>query len=386
MPLSQKESKKLITDLAKYIEEEQWTKQNIGKLEKAGKITKEDADFLRKKQSQANRKRDKLEDEIAKVVVARFPSRFGKPRTEKKEEEAKPKEVIVPKEEPAIIEIPKTVLERINSGIETQAAYFSSYEETAKAQLEAFNTIKEIAEEDRAIRENYSEITYPAGGGEVLIPAGETVLDIWTGDVYLGDGTSGILSDSLSRLGQLYARSIYVDTKKSFSVQLDGKAKHTVAADDFFARKGIQCQRVSIEVTEATSLKFWASTNPDAALEETRRAVITGEDTWYYRTYDNISTGMYTQVAIYNVPTNKRLKVETISITCAKSCIQILELCVSTSGATDYWRRRQYDVQGTFNFTNVILNAGETLKIRYHNLAGETLLFNLELLGMLGTV
>ena len=386
MPLSEKESKKLITDLAKYIEEEQWTKQNIGKLEKAGKITKEDADFLRKKQSQANRKRDKLEDEIAKVVVARFPSRFGKPRTEKKEEEAKPKEVIVPKEEPAIIEIPKTVLERINSGIETQAAYFSSYEETAKAQLEAFNTIKEIAEEDRAIRENYSEITYPAGGGEVLIPAGETVLDLWTGDVYLGDGTTGILSDSLSRLGQLYARSIYVDTKKSFSVQLDGKAKHSVAADDFFARKGIQCQRVFINVDEATSVKFWASTNPDATLAESRLGAITGLDSWSLLAADTISANGYVQVSIYSVPANKRLRLDTISITCSKSCMQLLEFCISASGATDYWRRRRYDTQGVFWFDNLVLTANKILKVRYYNKAGESLDFNIELLGILETV
>jgi serine/threonine protein phosphatase PrpC len=80
MSLSEKDSKKLITDLAKYIEEERWVHSDIDKLEKAEKITKDDADFLRKKQSQANRKRDKLEDEIAKVVVARFPARFGKQR------------------------------------------------------------------------------------------------------------------------------------------------------------------------------------------------------------------------------------------------------------------------------------------------------------------
>ena len=380
MPLTKREIDALLKDLLKYKDELKWTEADIERIKKAGK--KEDVEWLEKRKAEAQKRRDAIE----KVIVARFPSKFGKPRAEKKEAEVKPKEVVVPAEEPEVLEIRKGVLERINDTLALQADCFHAFEGIAKEQLESFNTIKEIAEEEKAIKENYSEITYPAGGGEVLIPAGETVLDLWTGDVYLGDGTSGILSDSLYRLGQLYARSIFIDTKKRFSVQLDGKSKHTVAADDFFARKGIQCQRVSIEVTEATSLKFWASTNPDATLEETRRTVITGEEVWGWFTTFYVAESSYISLSVYNVPANKRLMIDTISMTCPKSCIQLLEFCVSTPGKEDYWRRREYDIQGLFEFDHLVLTAHQTLTVRCYNYAGETLMFSVELLGVSETV
>ena len=395
MPLSRSDGKKLIADVANYIKEEDWTRSDIAKLEKAGKLNKGDADFLRKKQASANKTRDNLEEKISKTIVAKFPSGFGKPRGEKKEQPTEPEEVIVPAEEKPIIEVPKTVLERINNGIEAQTTHFQAYENIAKAQLEALKTIKEITEEDKAQRENIYEIVYPAGGGEVLIPAGETVLDLWTGDVYLGDGTTAMLSDSLSRLGQLYVRSIYVDTKKAFSVQLDGNAKHSVGADDFFARKGVQCRRVFIDVDEATSIKFWASTNPDASLEESRSTVITGEQTWKYLSWDSISSysdpdpGVGTKwvlVNIFDVPDNKRLRLESISITCSKSCIQLLELSLTSPGEEDAWRRFRYDMQGYFTFDNFVLTANKTLKLRWHNRSDETLNFYIELLGIQETV
>ena len=269
MLLSKKDDEKLVANIAKHIEEEKWLAHDVDKLEREGKLKKKDADEIRKKQERARKNIDKIENEITKTIVARFPSKFGKPPLEKKEAPSKPKEVIVPKEEPAIIEVPKSVLERINSGIETQARYFKSYNEIAEKQLEAFNTIKEATEEAKAIREDYSEIVYPPSGGTVRIPVGTTILDLWTGDVYLGDGAEGKLSDSLMSVGQLYARSIYIDTNKAFTVQLDGKTPHSITGSGFFSRKGIQCRKVSVDVEEVALLKFIASTNPDAAFAET---------------------------------------------------------------------------------------------------------------------
>ena len=271
MPLTKKDGEKLIGNIAKAIEQEKWLEHDVDKLEREGKLKKKEADEIRKRQEQAKKNIGKLEDEITKTIVARFPAWFGKPRGEKKVEEVptEPKEIIVPKEEPAIIEVPKSVLERISSGIETQAAYFSSYEEIAKKQLEAFNTIKEATEEEKAIREDYSEFVYPPSGGTMRIPIGTTVLDLWTGDVYLGDGKEGKLSGSLMSVGQLYARSVYIDTNKAFTVQLDGKTPHSISGSGFFSRKGIQCRKVSVDVEEAALLKFIASTNPDAAFAET---------------------------------------------------------------------------------------------------------------------
>ena len=396
MPLSEKDSKKLITDLAKYIEEERWVHSDIDKLEKAEKITREDADFLRKKQETANRKRDKLEQEITKTIVARFPQKFGGKRAEKREKEvaAKPKEIIVKKEEPPVIPVEKGVLERINDTLALQADYFHAFEDIAKEQLESFNIVKEIAEEEKAVKENYSEITYPAAGGEKTIPSGMTVLDLWTGDVTLGDGTEDHLSDSLMAVGQLYARSIYVDCNKKFSVQLDGKSKHTIAADDFFSRKGIQCQRVFIDVDESTKLKFWSSTNPDATIEEMRNVVVTGVETplasrqayWYYRTYFDLAASGILTLSISEIAANKRFVLNSITISCEKSCIQILEFTIVVPGKSAYWRERRYDSQGEFKFDNTILNAGEYLKIRMYNDTNETLTFHLEVLGLEETI
>lgn len=386
MPLTETEGKQLIANIVNYLKEEEWTRSDINKLEKDGKLTTDEAAFLRKKQNAANKTRDKLEQKISKTIVAKFPSGFGKPRGEKKEQPTEPEEVIVPAEEKPIIEVPKTVLERINNGIEAQTTHFQAYENIAKAQLEALKTIKEITEEDKAQRENIYEIVYPAGGGEVAIPAGETVLDLWTGDVYLGDGTTAILSDSLSRLGQLFVRSIYLDAKKAFSVQLDGKAKHTVAADDFFARKGIQCQRVLIDVDETTSIKFWSSTNPNATLEEARSTVITGEEAVYYRAYASVTADTCLPITLGNVSTNKRLRIDSIYVTCSKSCIQVLDVCLSKPGRSEYWRRYRYDVQGYFRLHDIILDAGDTLKAYICNYAGEDLTIHYEFSGVRDTV
>ena len=394
MPLSEKDGRKLIGDLAKYIEEERWIGHDIKKLEREGKLKKEDADFLRKKQETANKNRQTLEDRITRTIVQRFPQRFGKPRAERKEIKVKKREVVVPAKEEEILRIPKTVLERINTGIEAQASYFRTYEEIAQKQLESFNIVKEIAEEEKAVKENYSEITYPAAGGEKTISAGMTVLDLWTGDVTLGDGTEDHLSDSLMAVGQLYARSIYIDCNKKFSAQLDGKSKHTIAADDFFSRKGIQCQRVFIDVDEATKLKFWCSTNPTATIEEMRNVVVTGVETplasrqayWYYRTYFGLNASEIGTLTISEIAANKRFKLNSIIVSCEKSCIQILEFTIVVPNKTVYWRERRYDSQGEFKSEDTILNAGEYLKIRTYNDTNETLTFHLEVLGLEETI
>ena len=402
MPLSRSDGKKLIADVANYIKEEDWTRSDIAKLEKAGKLNKGDADFLRKKQASANKTRDNLEEKISKTIVARFPARFGKQRVERKEEEVKlPKEVVIPKEEPEILEIKKGVLERINDTLALQADYFHAFEGIAKEQLESFNIVKEIAEEERAQHEEINEITYPTEGGEKTIPTGMTALDLWTGDVTLGDGTEDVLSDALMRIGQLYVRSLYIDCNKKFTVQLDGKSTHTIAADDFFSRKGIQCQRVFINVEEATKLKFWSSTNPDATIEEMRNVIVTGVETplasrqayWYYRVEpqtppgtEGIAADTICTLTISEIAANKRFLLDSIVISCQKSCIQILEFAIVVPGKPVYWRERRYDSQAEFEFEDTVMNAGEYLRIRVYNDTNERLLFHLEILGLEETI
>ena len=377
MPLTKKDGEKLVANIAKHIEEEKWLAHDVNKLEKEGKLKKKEADEIRNRQAQARKDIDKIENEITKTIVARFPSKFGKPPLEKKEAPTRPKEVVVPKEEPKIIEVPRSVLERINSGIEAQAEYFSSYEEIAKEQLEAFNTIKEVTEEEKAIREDYSEFVYPPSGGTMRIPIGTTVLDLWTGDVYLGDGKEGKLSDSLMGVGQLYARSIYIDTNKAFTVQLDGKTPHSISDSGFFSRKGVQCRKVSVEVTESALLKFIASTNPDASFSETANVIAVGVATPLYTKQIRWHLSWSTTIAPYSSKSsvvtysgeNVRLKLDKVGVSVNKSCIMIHDfyigdtLCVS----------RRFDIQDEFEIGNVVLELGEVTKQKISNLSNETL-------------
>ena len=391
MPLSKKDGAKLIADIARGMEQEKWLEHDIDRLEREGKLTSKQADELRKKQERARKNIDKIENEITKTIVARFPSKFGKPRAERKEEEpAKPKEVVVPAEEEEIIKIPKTVLERINSGIETQARYFSSYEEIAKKQLEAFNTIKEVTEEAKAIREDFSEIVYPAGGSTVRIPIGTTILDLWTGDVYLGDGTEGKLSDSLTAVGQLYARSIYIDTNKAFTVQLDGKTPHSISDSGFFSRKGIQCRKVSVEVEETALLKLIASTNPDAEFKETSNIIATGVATplytkqlrWLEAWERTIAAETALIVTYEYISTNSRRRVDAVSVSCSKSCIQRFHFTISAGVAGTYSWDRNFDMQGDLHLRDIVAKEGEVMTLKAYNYTNEPLAFAATIEGM----
>lgn len=284
------------------------------------------------------------------------------------------------------IERTNKTLESANRATEAQARYAFESKETGKKTLHDLDKIKEIAEADRKERTEIFEFVYPIGGGEQAIPAGTTVIDIENGEVILADGTRDKLDNSLNWVGQEYARSLFIDAKKAFTVKLDDKVEHTVGPDDFFFRTGTQCKTVSIVVSESTSIKFWGSTNPNATLEEARRTEITGIDKWYYLSYDEVLGGMYVMVSIYSVPENYRLKVESITITCSKSCIQLLEFCISTPSGTDFWRTRRYDTNDVYRLDNVILTAGQTLKVRYTNLSGEVLKFHVEILGLMEKV
>ena len=264
MPLKGTDINKLLKDLLAYREEQGWAEKDITTLK--GKASEEELAWLKARQEAAKKRIADLEDGVTKTVVRGFPSKFTTTKTTaKSEEKATPIKAIekaVPlKEEPEIIEVPRSVLERINSILETQTTSFDDYRQIAKEQLDISTTLKDIAEEEKAIHTNIAEITYPANGGTATIPTGTTIIDLWTGDVYQGDGTEAKLSDSLVSLGQLYVRSLHLDANKAFAVKIDDKAEHSVAADDFFTRRGIECQRISIQVSEATAINFWASTN-----------------------------------------------------------------------------------------------------------------------------
>lgn len=390
MPLDTKTVRKLVKDLDSYRTEKEWADRNIGKVAEKG--SKEEVAWLKARQEAAKNELDVIEDSVTKTIVRSFPQRF----TAIKAREEGPKKVItkvVPAEEPEIIEVPRSILERISSILETQTTDFHRMARVAEEQLSISQTIRDIAETNKEIHTNISEITYPAAGDTATIPKGTTVLDLWTGDVYLGDGTEAKLTDSLVSLKQSYARSIHVDANRKFSVELDDKAEHTVAADDFYSRRGVECRRISITVGETSNLKFWASTNPDASIDETRNVVVTGvelplssrQERWHYWGAYPLPASSYGTISIYNVPMNKRVRLDSINITCPKSSIQTLQLSIAEPGS-EFYRDRRYDMQGDFALKDAMMHAGEYLKIRIWNDTNEAQTFYLEMAGLEETI
>jgi hypothetical protein len=394
MPLKAKDLTKLLKDLVTYREEQGWTEKDINKLK--GKASEEELAWLKARQEAAKKKIEDIEDGVTQTVVRGFPQRFTSTKTVKKSEapiKAIEKEVPL-KEEPEIIEVPRSVLERINSMLETQTSSFDNYQQIAQQQLDIFQTLRDIAEEEKAIHTNIAEITYPANGGTATIPTGTTIIDLWTGDVYKGDGAEAKLSDSLVSLGQLYVRSLHLDANKTFTVKIDDKAEHTVAADDFFTRRGIECQRISIKVTEDTAINFWGSTNPDASIDETRNVVVTGVETplssrqnryTYRTTISDLSANSYIELSWTVMGAAKRMFIGEIAISCNASLIQWLQWSLEVPGS-EFWRTLTYDLSGEKRFdgyAQCIVDPGEQLKIRVYNLAGEVLDFYLSIQGLI---
>ena len=279
-------------------------------------------------------------------------------------------------------------LSGISSAIQAQARYSYESKEVGLKALDCLNKIKESAEADRKERTETFEFVYPIGGGVQAIPAGTTVINIENGEVFLADNTQDKLDNSLNWVGQEWARSLFIDAKKPFTVKLDDKIEHTVGPDDFFLRVGTRCKTVSIEVTESTSIKFWASTSPYATLAEARNMEISGIDRWNYTSFDvtPISPGYGVEIDLKDIPVNLRVKVERISITCPKSCIQPIYICVRRQNLNDFWRLHLYDREGTFIYNNLTLIEGEELLMRYFNRTGEDIKFNIEVLGVEETV
>jgi hypothetical protein len=271
MPLDGKTVSKLVKDLDTYRTEKEWADRNAEKVAEKG--SKEEVDWLQKRQEKANAALKRLEGNITKAVIKGFPAIEQKI--------PKPVKVSVPAEEPAVIEIPKPVLERINETLTAQKTQVESYTAIAEQQLKAaerqqetISELKDVTVKDVKERTIVHEISYPSGEDTKDIPKGTTDIDLWTGDVFLGDGTEDRLSDSLERLKSDSIRSISVNVTKAYVIEVDDKADHSMSADDTLVLTGISCRKISITVTEPAKMKFWGSTNPNAVLEGANLAVV----------------------------------------------------------------------------------------------------------------
>ena len=135
-----------------------------------------------------------------------------------------------------------------------------------------------IMNRDMERRKEVSEITFPSGAATIAIPVGTTELDLWTGAVFFGDGSTDQMNDALENMTANAIRSIYVSVSKAYTVEVDGKADHAMAANDALVEAGISCSYIAVTVTEAANLKFWGSTNPNATLRSAKAAVTPSRD------------------------------------------------------------------------------------------------------------
>jgi hypothetical protein len=109
-------------------------------------------------------------------------------------------------------------------------------------------------------------ITLPAEGGVLEITAGDLLINFYTGEVFLPDGTESKISQSLHSLGKDYLRSITVHANTEYIIQLDDGGRRTVKTTEEFKATHQKFTELRITVTAATELRVWASTDPAAGI------------------------------------------------------------------------------------------------------------------------
>jgi len=136
-------------------------------------------------------------------------------------------------------------------------------EEVAEEEAEdILEDIRSLLQKEREERDKVFEITYPPEGGSKTITAGNTEINLYTGEVFLENSEEKI-SQSLRSYGVNYARSLFIYTNKAIVVQLDDRGKYTIAASRRFLRNYIPpFQRITITATEDTTIKMIVSTDP----------------------------------------------------------------------------------------------------------------------------
>jgi hypothetical protein len=109
-------------------------------------------------------------------------------------------------------------------------------------------------------------ITLPAEGGVLEITAGDLLINFYTGEVFLPEGTESKISRSLDSLGKDYLRSITVHANTEYIIQLDDGGRRTVKTTEEFKATHQKFMELRITVTAATDLRVWASTDPAAGI------------------------------------------------------------------------------------------------------------------------
>jgi len=233
-------------------------------------------------------------------------------------------------------------------------------EEVAEEEAEdILKDIRSLLQKEREERGNAFEIIYPPEGGEKTIT--ETLeINVYTGDAY-ADGVEGHLSNSLRSVGMQYAQSVVIDADNPIVVQLDDGGKRTVDADKIYAKSHTKFQRVLIEVSKSTKIKFWASTNPDASLEFTKaRSVLILKDSKF-------NTSVTADTNIFSPELSPSYSVTLFRIYACFSAAGVLSVKRTKSGVTVTEKlnsANQLTTDASYSF-DIVVESGETINLQY---------------------
>jgi len=287
--------RELLENLQAYMDEQKWLEHDLDALRKAGKVTANDLAFLKDRQTRARAAIEQLEPRIVRPVIQMFPTVFQempyesgtkrlalrgvrKAVTPAEKALAKVRAATAPAApESAVIEVPVEKLVQVSAGSQLDTAQLYNALVAVQTAIIDTNAIetqilssllpplyesRDILREQRNLLNEDFELLYPADGSVATVTAGTLIFDLLTGDVTWPDGSTKKMSDSLQRVGKAYARSIYIESNKLFTVQFDDGGKRTIEAEDFLMESKA-CRRVTVELGSTSQIQFLASTNPN---------------------------------------------------------------------------------------------------------------------------
>lgn len=124
-------------------------------------------------------------------------------------------------------------------------------------------------------------ITYPADGSKKTVEKGDLVIDLFTGEATLPDGTVEHTSLRLENFGYDIAKKLTLDTDKNVTLSLDSGGKYEVEAGEIELTVKQGFRIVYIEIAEETEVSVWVSTDIQSELKTTRPDKIDVDDKRY---------------------------------------------------------------------------------------------------------
>lgn len=152
-------------------------------------------------------------------------------------------------------------------------------ESETMAELERLRTqIVQPGEEDNDIY-----ITYPATGTKKTVSVGTLVLDFFTGEVTLPDGTTERASNRLENTVFNEVKSLSVDVNKAAIITLDSGGKYPIGANQLFSIERQKFRIAYLEISESTEVTIWSSTNKEGAIRVEKPSTIDTDERRYTR-------------------------------------------------------------------------------------------------------